>query len=513
MIGKKYIWWKLWIAVWCAVLLFLLARRYLLPTQDEKIGAHVDDQILDGSFLDLDAEQELENQVVEKEAMFTGSVPIIQDLSANSFKDIYYQAKLSNDKTRQYLVLQKVYNDTNTQELLPYLVNMAVELRKYEDAIWYVGVLENAWLLHEKIDPQVLFLLLFNGLELNFKDISRIKDLVLQYEKKWLVGSAEVALWSSLITFVRWDLENYSYFMGALSWSAYNQMFEEYQKNVSITQSFSDVPETYLDGLTALQVFSHWWYQVSRVAANRIMQADEKYILPRQLYGYSSLLLWDWKEVLPAMNWLIEKDADNEQLYSFLAGIAHMQLEQYPEAILLLRDVRDEQFRVDALRYLLLAYVRIGEFEPLANVLETFLQQTQRLPHDFFTLFDLFFYEPLREDKPSEMYSNFPDQANRLIDTCYSYVSTEYAYICLWWKAWLLLTKWEERKAYQYLKRLVRWYPKTFIFETLWDISFNMGEIDEAKDWFIKSISATQDESLRQEIMHKIRSTILSNSN
>jgi hypothetical protein len=115
--------------------LFLLARRYLLPTQDEKIGAHVDDQILDGSFLDLDAEQELENQVVEKEAMFTGSVPIIQDLSANSFKDIYYQAKLSNDKTRQYLVLQKVYNDTNTQELLPYLVNMAVELRKYEDAI------------------------------------------------------------------------------------------------------------------------------------------------------------------------------------------------------------------------------------------------------------------------------------------------------------------------------------------------------------------------------------------
>jgi hypothetical protein len=77
----------------------------------------------------------------------------------------------------------------------------------------------------------------------------------------------------------------------------------------------------------------------------------------------------------------------------------------------------------------------------------------------------------------------------------------------------LLLTKWEERKAYQYLKRLVRWYPKTFIFETLWDISFNMGEIDEAKDWFIKSISATQDESLRQEIMHKIRSTILSNSN
>jgi hypothetical protein len=136
--------------------------------------------------------------------------------------------------------------------------------------------------------------------------------------------------------------------------------------------------------------------------------------------------------VLPAMNWLIEKDADNEQLYSFLAGIAHMQLEQYPEAILLLRDVRDEQFRVDALRYLLLAYVRIGEFEPLANVLETFLQQTQRLPHDFFTLFDLFFYEPLREDKPSEMYSNFPDQANRLIDTCYSYVSTEYAYICLW---------------------------------------------------------------------------------
>ena len=132
------------------------------------------------------------------------------------------------------------------------------------------------------------------------------------------------------------------------------------------------------------------------------------------------------------MTWLIEKDADNEQLYSFLAGVAHMQLEQYPEAILLLRDVRDEQFRADALRYLLLAYVRIKEYEPLTNVLETFLQQTQWLPHDFFTLFDLFFYEPLREDSAPVLYTRFPNEAERLIDACYTHLASEYAYICLW---------------------------------------------------------------------------------
>jgi hypothetical protein len=96
-----------------------------------------------------------------------------------------------------------------------------------------------------------------------------------------------------------------------------------------------------------------------------------------------------------------------------------------------------------------------------------------------------------------------------MIDRCYEKIDDTYAYICLRWKAWLLLTIWDDVKAYQYLKRLVKRYPKSFIFETLWDIAYNMWNIDEAKKRFIQWLSATDDNDLRQEMLHKVRSTIL----
>ncbi len=51
-----------------------------------------------------------------------------------------------------------------------------------------------------------------------------------------------------------------------LSGTVFDQRHDEREKNVAITQSYEDVPESYLDGLTALQVFSHGYYQVARKA-------------------------------------------------------------------------------------------------------------------------------------------------------------------------------------------------------------------------------------------------------
>ncbi len=58
---------------------------------------------------------------------------------------------------------------------------MAVGLRDYESALRYVRVLEEKDLLFDMVEPDLMFLLLFNGLELHFKDLNRIKDVYTQY--------------------------------------------------------------------------------------------------------------------------------------------------------------------------------------------------------------------------------------------------------------------------------------------------------------------------------------------
>jgi hypothetical protein len=170
------------------------------------------------------------------------------------------------------------------------------------------------------------------------------------------ISPEQVNVWSALVTYTRGDMDNYAYFMQQLSGTVYDQRHREYLANVTAANAYVDAPVYYLDALTALQVFSHGYYQVARLAAERIIQLDERYMLPRQVHGYASMMMGDWRQVVSQMEWLREHDGDNEQLYTFLAGIAHIQLHQHAEAVLLLREVHDSRFLLDAQRYLLIAY-------------------------------------------------------------------------------------------------------------------------------------------------------------
>ncbi len=130
------------------------------------------------------------------------------------------------------------------------------------------------------------------------------------------------------------------------------------------------------------------------------------------------------------------------------------------------------------------------------------------LPHDYFTLFDIFFYQPLREDTTWDAYVRHPELMQELIVSCYDELARNYAYICLRWKSWVLLAGGEEKKAYQYMQRLVKWYPKAFLYETLGDIAYAQDDLAAAKQRFIKSISATEDEDIRQQVADKVKKTL-----
>ena len=78
-------------------------------------------------------------------------------------------------------VLEDLYEKKQVEQLLPFMIRLAVQVRDYEKALERVSILENKNLLTKLLDDRSLFGLLFNGLTLDFKDINRIKTLMLHY--------------------------------------------------------------------------------------------------------------------------------------------------------------------------------------------------------------------------------------------------------------------------------------------------------------------------------------------
>lgn len=97
------------------------------------------------------------------------------------FTEIYKQAKKGNDAKRQLTVLENLYEKKPVDQLLPFMIKLAIQLRDYKKALGRVSILEEKNLLTTLLDDRSLFYLLFNGLDLHPQDIDRIKTLMLHY--------------------------------------------------------------------------------------------------------------------------------------------------------------------------------------------------------------------------------------------------------------------------------------------------------------------------------------------
>ena len=59
--------------------------------------------------------------------------------------------------------------------------------------------------------------ILFNALELHFKNIDRIKAALISLEQDEQLTSDQFALYSALVTLSRGDVDNYSFYMDQLA--------------------------------------------------------------------------------------------------------------------------------------------------------------------------------------------------------------------------------------------------------------------------------------------------------
>lgn len=158
-------------------------------------------------------------------------------------------------------------------------------------------------------------------------------------------------------------------------------------------------------------------------------------MLGDQLIAYGSFYLSDRRRSYESLERLEQRDSQHDDLYVFLEGITLFELEDYPTALLSFLQVKDPVYRTDTLRYLLLTYHRLADTAKIGEVMKFLLRQSDIGPYDYFTVFDMFFYEPVRRDEDVVLFATYFDLAAQWLEHCYEHIASEYTYVCLYGKA------------------------------------------------------------------------------
>jgi tetratricopeptide (TPR) repeat protein len=265
--------------------------------------------------------------------------------------------------------ITKLYQ-TRDVSLIPKIIELYNQAHQYEKALGFLQLLQEKGILTDKVPIEVIMTTLLNGIELNFQNIDTLKTLVQKYYDQKLLTPDQFAMYDALITFTRGDHNNYSYFMDQIKDGKYLDWKTSFAKLKQQFLSFPDAPTSYLDALVAMDIFKRGYIGVAITTAKRLYAADPSYLLPRQILAYGAMFLGRWDEALLHLDFLIEKDPENKQIYLFFKGVAFFQTGKYQESLLVFQQISLPELKEDILKYQILIYTKLKDRTKLQEVVE-----------------------------------------------------------------------------------------------------------------------------------------------
>ncbi len=452
----------------------------------------IDEQILAGAS---------GTQTLKTSRQATGADPVAD----SEFAQLYNETTKTNDPLRAYHLASSLYKNEWDTEIISLLVRRGIDVYDFSGTFALLGDLDAQGRLEEVVTPEDFILVLFNTLELNQQNIARIKEVVTTYHTEAKLTDAEAAFYHALLAYAKADIPEFINSVEKLQGTEFNDRYTRMETIKAQVYGFVDPPSYYIDGMIGLELFSQGRYKLAILAGDRVVKQDPNYVLWHQLIAYGSFYLSDRRRSYEELERLKQSDNQHTDLYLFLEWVTLYELEDYPTALISLLQVKDAIYRTDTLRYLLLTYQRIGDINKVGEVMRYLLQQPDIWPYDFFTVFDLFFFEPVRQEQDVVLFATFFDLASQRLNTCYEKGKDDYTYVCLYGKAGLLLANGEEAKAQAYLERLVRLYPSAGLFEKLWDIAYHQGNSKQAKEYFTEALALSAHSVQQTSVLEKLK--------
>lgn len=410
---------------------------------------------------------------------------------------LYRQAASDDDAVTQYRILQALVAADTTQStvLLPYIVHTALATHDFSGAFSAMITMQEQGTLLEYVRPTDFVYTLFNAIELHVKNLARIKKFVHDFAKDGVLTMDQRNFYDSIIAFTKGDTYNFLYFTKQLT-GTYQWRQQTVARVEATLSGYKDPPPYYFDGLIALELFQQGYYLPVRLVAQRISKLDPKYILPYQLIAYASMHLSDRPTAINALQQLKLLDPDHRQLYYFLEAVATRSAGNFPQSIALFKQVTDPEYTLDVARYLLLLYDETHDTKRFLEQAATIATYSWLTVNDFYTVFDLVFFKPIRMQQPMDIFSEGYHSILTFLGRCKESIGEEYGYVCLYGKAGMFLAHGDEAKAYGSLQQVARWYPQPRLFQTLASLAKELGDEKQAKIWWTKALFGASKSSI-----------------
>lgn len=472
------------------------ARREL---KVEDVGKDIDEQMLQGEISQND-----------QGVLLLGSGGWdTEELSAGEFESLYQEAIATDDTYIKTRIAEVLYTQFNKQEALPILVHLLMTVREFDKALEYVQHAEKETNIVETFWADRIIYLMFNSLELHFKNYNRVKSVISTYLADGHIDEDDHDLYFGLIALSKGDIENYRYYIDRIKDGKYTDRNLRLQQRIQETQQYGDVPSYYLLWLLWIDAYAQGRYQVAQLVAKKVIQEDANYLLGYQLLAYSDLMLGRRDEAAETLRYLQANEPDHVQLYLLLEAIALFEMQQYADSIYLLRQIAEPLLLADAKRYLFLAYSAIDDRAAMKTSIDEMSQQSLLVVHDYFTVFDEFLYQLIRDPNQAQLSKEEVDTLTTFLARCYKELQQNHSYVCLYGKAWMLYAQGQTEKAKNYLERLVQWYPRWVVYERLGDLAASEKKYDDAKKRYFEALHVTSNDD---ELYEQMRSKVLSTS-
>ena len=317
--------------------------------------------------------------------------------------------------------------------------------------------------------------------------------------------------------------DTYNFYMGLINYwnweyDLWNIKFSEIQDNnylglidklIEIKNKIElqkDIPLYYQDALFSLELFKNWYFSIAKRLSLKAINSNKEYILPYQIFAYSSYLTNQWEPAIEYFLLLQDLDTSRYSTYKFMIWTSYFRLGKYTDSILYLSQIGEWENQTDVYRYLILNYKKINQTSKIADILTKMISQPDLNIGDFELINDIYFLDAYKVWQKSDLYNT--EQWIGIVKKCYELFSSNP--VCDLWTIWLYISKWEiEASALEdKVNKLISMNPSSILYQVLWDINWMKWNKKKAKNSYIKAYGLTANSQEQSNIKIKLKNLL-----
>lgn len=440
---------------------------------------------------------------------FDLSVISWSSISIDQLKKLYQSASDYWDDRMQLQILDKMYEITSDVSLLYLSVDKSMKIYDFDATLKYIKKLKTLWEdVPAHIDGKTYIYILFNALPLSVDNVKSIKTNVSNYYRNWNISKSDYDFYTSLTYLASADIDN---FISSMSgWDEeYKWLKDQFDWSLLQVSKYRDSVDYYVYWLFSFVLLKNWYFNMAERLAEETLKRNWEYILANQILAYSNFVKGKFQTSIIYYKKLLEIDSSNYINYNFYLWVSYYWLKDYSNSIIYLSQIKKWDYIKDVYRYLILSYYNIQDYKNMIEYMKKLLNKKQLDGYDYYTFFDILFYKPFSSWENYSLFHDNSKLALKYLAWCIWELDKSQSYICIYGKAWFFLAKWEQQKTLKYLQHIIKYYPRDYIYQKLWDIYYSNGDLDKSKRNYMLAIVSSSNQENRNKAKSQLLELIL----